>query len=267
MNKIYDGLSFEMYQALPGCSVSRAKALASYCPAYVAWLRDHERETDSIKLGKALHHIWLEANDGHYQKKLDGRTKEGKAQVAEVPGERLISGSDWDCLQGMLDSLGRSKLALSLNHDAKYRELSAHFDYAGALCKMRADAVVEAKLAWDLKTINDVSDASINRAILNYRYYWQAWFYSYGLQQLDIYAPHFGFVFVQSKAPHYVRFITLSPGWYALAEQEMAPIIQQYDECEQADKWAGYPDKFEDVELPAWKDKQLEYAYEAEEAA
>lgn len=270
MNKIYDDLNFEMYKALPGCSVSRAKALSSHCPAYVQWLEDHESDTDSQRLGTVLHARWILEDDSTFQKKEDGRTKAGKEQAATCDSTRLIKAADWEHLEGMLSSLERSKTAKMIRDKSTHRELSANFLYehdAGeALCKMRADGVIDGKMVWDLKSVNDVSDASINRAILNYRYYWQAWFYTTGTDALKLYAPHFGFIFVQSKPPYYVRLITLAPGWYAAAENEMAPLIVEYDRLEREETWPGYPDEFEDVDLPAWKDRQLEYTLEQDAA-
>ncbi len=130
----------------------------------------------------------------------------------------------------------------------------------GILCRCRHDYFISnLGMTVDYKTIAELTERDIDRAIVRYGYYIQAAFYLDGMKALGL-GDHqdFNLVFQESSFPHDVYATTICDETidigrkaYKLALRTYAAMLERYGE---ETPWPSYPDK---VHVRAYGDIQM----------
>jgi hypothetical protein len=109
-------------------------------------------------------------------------------------------------------------------------------------CKCQLDILFgsEGTVLVDVKTAsqNAMSDRmSIARQINEFKYHWQAWWYTSAHLAMTGRLVPFVFVFVGNKAPHSVQVIELEPEWYDLAEAQVRTYLGRLAQSWESGVW------------------------------
>lgn len=272
---IVRGMSAERYHAIPAMSASGLKRMAR-SPAHFFGLQlDPSRPTGgettpALAFGTLFHVALFEPDQiaARYVVKpggLDGRTKEGRAWLAEHADRAVISGADLESARVMARQARALPEVSELMADG-YGESSAFWvdDDTGEMCKCRPDwtsPVGDGVILVDGKSCQDASAEGFGRAIWNYGYHLQASWYIDGFEAATGLRVH-GFVFaaVESAWPHAAAAYMLGDDVLDHARRENRRLLNLYAECKRTGVWPGYGQSIQLVNLPAWAQKQLEGA-------
>jgi exodeoxyribonuclease VIII len=179
-----------------------------------------------------------------YEMKLDGRTKEGKAQ-REQASKILVSDSDWKDCQAMASAVLNHPIASKLFSDGE-AEKSAFAEIDGLNCKVRAD-YHKGKITIDLKSTDDASPEAFAKSALKYGYDMQAAMYSHVLE-----SEAFVFVCVEKDAPFDVAVYVMDDAFLERGRKRMHEAISLYKQCELNNSWPGYTTDVSVLTLPEW---------------
>lgn len=187
---------------------------------------------------------------------LDGRTKEGKAWIAEQTRE-VVDASQMAAAVAQANAVRALPDVAALLADG-YPESSAFWldDNTGELCKCRPDWVSPAGdgvILVDGKTCQDASPDGFGRAIWNFAYHLQAAWYSDGFTAATGLRVH-GFVFaaVESAWPHAAAAYMLGDDVLDAARRENRRLLDRYAECRRTGQWPGYASSISLINLPKW---------------
>jgi hypothetical protein len=236
--------------------------------------------TPAMDVGTAIHSVVLEPNDLETRYTIrppgiDGRTKEGKAALAQwraEAGDRIVLDKPdvMQTLEGIRDAVLDHPIALELLTSRGLTEISAAWDepLTGARCKGRWDRLVEYD-GWpcivDVKSTDDASPRKFLQSVANYGYSAQAAFYLDGASVLDpksAEAFRFLFLVVEKKPPYGIAIYELDRVWMDYGRQQYQRYLDDWIECEKTGLWPGYPLHVETLEAPEWAAKQVEYGNE-----
>lgn len=252
---IYHNIPDNQYRAWDAVNQSSLKDLLE-CGADMVWRKGHPKKTtrDMIQ-GTAIHtglfepelfaerYVWP-------LKKLNGATKAGKAQKAEL--EKLIEGTDKIILtfdeyytaQHARDAIMEHPVASDILASPGHREVCAVWKYGDVVCKQRMDWMSD-----DRRVIVDVkSTVSARRGAFwgqarRLGYHMQAAFYRDGLAELEqICATEIIYAIIAVEktgryavAVYYFDGETMRRG-AELYGEAMATLI----ECQEPGTWPGY---------------------------
>jgi len=265
---IYPDMSNEDYHRGRGkASLSKGSLVElARSPAHLKAYRDADHEpTPAMVFGSQFHCAVLEpelfAQRYVVAPKVDRRTKAGKAKWAEFQlslaenGQEEITQDNMDLINRMADSLRASEIANGLLSDGK-AEQSIFWNHPkwGFSCKCRPDFLNNKySLVVDLKTATDASPEAFAKAVVNYRYHWQAAHYLQGINEiLPKEYKEFIFVVIEKTPPYAVQNYILKRDDIYLAEEQIKPLLSLYAECLANDTWPGPPDRIQTIELPSW---------------
>lgn len=191
----------------------------------------------------------------------DRRKKEGKIAYADFQikvaeeGLTVMSQSDMDLINWMVDSLYESEVAISLLSDG-IAEQSFFWNHPkwGFKCKVRPDYLNDKhRITIDLKSAADGSPEAFGKATANLKYHWQGSWYLDGVNAIspEKYT-EFVFIVVEKTPPYAVQNYILKRDDVYLAEEQIKPLLSRYAECLASDEWPGPSDKIRTLELPGW---------------
>jgi hypothetical protein len=265
------------YHGGAGISSSGLKLL-SKSPLHYAYKYlsgNAEARTAALSKGSALHCAALEPHlfadqfvvrpDG-----IDGRTKDGKAWLAENSEREILSAQDGRDISGMANSIRQhERLSRILAMPNSHAETSIYWrdEATGAECKCRPDFMIEPceqfrnGLIVDLKTTaSDATPDGFSKTASNYQYALSAYFYAAGFQAhfqtADL--PPFVFAVVENYAPYSVALFRASLDVMQLGFHEVRHLLELYASCLESGKWPSYDGKINDLQLPAWDLRRLE---------
>ncbi len=165
---------------------------------------------------------------------INRRTKEGKAQWESLiaSGKKPLSVDDFSKISSIRDNIFSHEAAADLFSGKGLNEVSLFstnafktMDGYKFKAKCRMDRLIlkdNCAVIIDLKTASDVSDKAIQRAIANFRYDIQAYFYEKILCEIThLAAIDFIFVFVETKPPYEVKVVKLTEEWLEVAESDV----------------------------------------------
>ncbi len=188
---------------------------------------------------------------------LDGRTKEGKAWLAEHAGREVVSASDLATAKAQAAAVrALPDVAALLAEGAPEQSAFWIDEQTGELCKCRPDWTAPAGdgvILVDGKTAQDASPDGFGRAIWNFGYHLQAAWYSDGFTAstgIKVY----GFVFaaVESNWPHAAAAYMLGDDVLDAARRENRRLLNTYAHCKRTGMWPGYEPGINLINLPAW---------------
>lgn len=258
---IYENLRNHDYHASPGVSKSSLD-LFHQSPALVQWAREcpQDDEVMAADFGDALHAILLEPERYEAEYAVapvaDRRTKEGKAIyeafVEASAGKTVLTTDDHKKLTLMRGSaLAHPTAKFLLTTPGKVEQSIYWTDEAtGELCKMRPDkTITEHHIIVDVKSTDDMD--RFQRAIEDYRYWFQDGMYSEGYERTFGVAPGFLFIVVQKSRAlnrYPVQVFELTPEDQQAGRDEFRRLIDSYHEAKTEGQWNGV----QTISRPHW---------------
>jgi hypothetical protein len=262
----------EYHSTAPGVSSTGLKKLLRSPAHYRAYLEEKDDDTQSRRLGRAIH-AWVLENHVFNDKFVvwrggarrgkafdtfeaanTGKTILTEADVLTVQGcgQALVNDPAFPVrgfLEGMQDSDGNQVVAPAKT------EFSIFWtdEETGVQCKVRLDAVrlEEPVIALDLKSTDDARPHEFTRQMLRLDYDLQAAFYVEGVRRFVGHECPFIFAAVEIDKPHGTAFYALSPGHDMMenGRRKMRHALQIKARCERENRYPGY--SFASVMEPA----------------
>jgi hypothetical protein len=265
---VYD-LPDEVYHAdpVPGGSLSVSgarKLLPPSCPARFRYERDNPPAPKAVfDLGHAAHRLVLDAGpDIVVVDAGDWRTKVARTarDEAHAAGAVPLLAADYEQVQAMAAALREHPIASALlRPDTGRPEQTLVWVDAGTKVWRRA------RLDWypypgsgrlivpDYKTCRSAAPDDLQRAISEYGYHQQAAWYLDGIKALGLAEdPQFVLVFQETSAPYLVTVAQPDRTALRIGAHLNRVALMTYRECVAADRWPGYSDDVELIQLPAW---------------
>jgi hypothetical protein len=273
---LIDGMPAERYHSIAAMSAGGLKRMR-VSPAHFYGLqmdpnRPPEGEPTPALLNGTLAHCALfepEQFDRRYVTRpdgLDGRTKEGKAWIADARrfGREVITADQRAAAQRQAAALrALPEISALLAEGVAERSCFWIDDATGELCKCRPDWTHPASngvIVVDGKTCQDASPEGFGKAIWNFAYHLQAAWYSDGYEAATGQPVH-GFVFaaVESAWPHAAAAYMLGDDVLDRARRENRRLLNRYADCKRSGIWPGYAAGINLIELPRWAaNKEIE---------
>jgi hypothetical protein len=268
---LFHGMSNEEYHNHPALSKSGLDLIHRSLAHYLA---PRPEPTLAMKEGTAFHTLILEP--GSFEERyavlpeVDRRTRAGKSAwerfQQEHAGKEHLSAETLERLYRMRDALQEHPSASALLHRADHHETSIFWKEQGLECKCRPDALclgrredetVDTAMILDLKSTQDASPEGFGRSAAQFRYHVQGAWYARGVAEalcLDS-TPAFVLIAVEKNPPFNVGVYNLTEiereqGW----RQAQADLkrYRTYLETPESERWAGYSQLVERLQLPAW---------------
>ena len=259
---IYE-LSNEEYHYQEALNKSGLMQLAKSPAHYMVWYQAPEEEpSKAMAFGSALHTAVLEPDKYDHSiiiaPQLDKRTKKGKAEWAifekKAKGKIILTQDEADTIEGMRDSVYKNITAYDyLMEGTPEQSIFFKDPVHNFLCKVRPDWCTNLKEVVDIKTCLDAGYDGFSRAIANFKYHWQAWYYLKGITEVTgVEHTKFIFIAVEKDPPYATAVYEATKGMLNTAQKQMTPLLDVYAKCLKTDVWPGYKDELQYIELPRW---------------
>lgn len=270
---IVRGMPAEKYHADPGVSNSMLSSMAK-SPAHCYALhldpnRPERAPTAAMAAGTLAHTMILEpgAFAERYAVKPAGlklNTKDGMAWRDDVaPGLTIISEEEY--------ATGLAQRTAVMRLDSVRRLMSEGIAEAsvfwtdpdtGLRCRCRHDWLhfrsERRVVALDIKTISDLTDSTVERAVTTYGYHRQAAHYTAGLEAVGLDVEAFGFVFVSGSYPFLAAPYLLDDETASQGAEEVAELLGMFKSCQLSGEWPLYGDGFRFTGLQKWARRSQE---------
>ena len=242
------------YHQADGISASDLKLL-EISPLHLKNKHLFTYESDIFDLGSLVHKMVLEPDDlaNEFVKMPDFnlRTKAGKEDKAKFEEENkdktIISPNDWERAEKMANNI--LAIAGNLIKKGKCEESFFIEDEYGLIRKCRPDCYIEPLgVVIDIKTTQSTKPYDFQKAIYEYRYHYQAYWYLKTLQLAGKKANQFIFIAVEKKEPYMVRLFRINEAAINRAEMEVENLIYSYVEFLKT----GKAEIVEEIDLPNW---------------
>jgi exodeoxyribonuclease VIII len=243
------------YRAFPAFNQSAAKHILTSPAHYQAYINTPQEETKALRFGTFVHSAVLEPhtlNDLYATAPdCDRRTKEGKAAWAEFAtanAGKTILDYEESALGHLVASSARFALKrLGVEFDAT--EVMYHVDYNGVPLKAAIDGVAGDYL-WDIKTTDDASAAGMLKAIRNYRYNLQAYWYRLVYELATGRRPlGFRFLFIEKEPPFACSICEIGPELMSWAIADFEKAVTLYKECTASGVWPAYTEEIQVIDI------------------
>lgn len=255
--------SFEQYCEMPYVNHSLLKALGDRTPAHaLSYLNEPNTPTNAMALGTMIHAAVLEPDKfakNYVGVSGDGRTKavkDTKKAVREA-GQIPVPQSDMETTARILANLSAHNRASALLGLVVLAEKTLTWidPETQVACKARIDGIVPAaRMAFDLKTSNDISERAIEKSIVNFDWDTQGAWYLDGLQiclpdQID----HFVHIVCETDKPNLVRVVAMDDATFSMGRFKNKHRLATIGRCMTREIWPGYPDdEIRSVAAPEW---------------
>jgi exodeoxyribonuclease VIII len=243
------------YRAFPALNQSAAKHMLTSPAHYQAYINTPQEETKALRFGTFVHSAILEPhtlNDLYATApEVDRRTKEGKEtwaafQTANV-GKTILDYEE-SALGHLVASSARFALK-RLGVEFDETEVMYHVDYNGVPLKAAIDGV-SGDYLWDIKTTDDASAAGMLKAIRNYRYNLQAYWYRLVYELATGRRPlGFRFLFIEKEPPFACAVCEVGPELMSWAIADFEKAVTLYKECTASGVWPSYPDDIQVIDV------------------
>lgn len=265
------------YRALKAANYSALKLFAE-CPLYF-WERylnpDRAPEVrgPALLIGSGLHCRVLEGMEEYARRYIreaafDKRTKAGKEAHAEwlanVGDREPIPADDWDNIELMTAAILKSPLASALveGPGGSSEEVCQAIDpETGMMLKCKADRIqtIGGKTYLvDVKTCSrrygGAGPQGFAKSVANFKYHWQAAFYTDLFTNSNDWGPieNFLFVVVEKEAPHAVAVYECSDQMMEAGRVQYREALLEFQKCQELDEWPGFDKNIQSLELPRW---------------
>lgn len=266
---IIEGLGIGEYHQSARLSASKLKAFDSRGPRYfhqrfVSRTLPAER-SDAFAFGQAFEDLlqrprtWQE---GYAIKPegLDGRTKEGKAWLAENRDRPVLSAFDVRALTEMAEAVLEHELAKQLIA-ASAVQLTVTADLLGTpglqsrpdwLCREGVSASGFRPFVLDLKTCESLDKLRSGRGVIEYGYDVQGALARLCLNANGVADAAVYLLAVEKQTPHRVQVLELSRSFLDRGERIALETCERIARCMARDEWPRCESAVEVLEPPAW---------------
>lgn len=224
-------------------------------PAKYRWAMDNPRPANAaLDLGHVVHTKVLGVGQGYAPLDLDGRTKAGKEERAEVEasGRIALPRKDFTAAMAMADAvLTHPTIGRIFAHGVPEVSLFWTDPDTTVSCRGRIDWLTGAAIV-DLKTTRDASPREFQRALVNYGYALQSSWYQDGLVRCGVERLPFVFVAVEKEPPYLVAAYQPDADVLAYGRERGDLARQMFRDCTESGQWPGYPEDIEPLTLPRW---------------
>lgn len=257
----------EQYFAADGVSRSMLEWLtpprtpAHFKAKYIDKLITDE-ETPALRIGSLTHRCILEPDtmgDAFHMRPegIDGRTKDGKAWLAEHTDKPVLTADDAARITAMRDSVWSHRLAARILKHSEH-ERSAFAEENGLLLKSRFDCLpTTGNMIADLKTCDSADADSVNKSVSKWGYFRQAAFYLKVANLLGLKREVFAFVFVEKTPPYAVAVYQLDDTVIEAGRLTINRDLALLRRCRERNEWPGYGEELLTCALPKWEMKRL----------
>ncbi len=269
----------------PSASSSGLRTLLTKSPAHY-WAtsplnpdRIERKETAALNFGQATHSLLIEGVDLAEQFHIlpegfrSNATKKfanaiAAKAAAENAGRTAIKVDDAAKIMAMADALRAHPLAMAAFREGEpEKSLIWQDKETGVWLKARPDWLPnKLKTIPEYKTALDARLEPFSRDLFNYGYQMQAALMLEGVRIVTGRKPRGIFYIVQEKEPPYAiatyRLRTYDLEWGKI---QIYKAIHVFAECIESGKWPSYPEKVQEIRLPAWAEIQLSRAEAAGE--
>jgi len=246
---------------------------AHYWAANIDPDRERKEPTALMKIGTAWHSAVFEPDDFEriyiqVPEGLDRRTKEGKALWAELEasGKEPLSADGWAQIKAMAAAAHAHPVTkVIMDQPGGVGEASFFWvdEETGAPCRVRPDYAVEPcklfpnGLIIDGKSSDDSSPEAFARNCWNSQMYYQAAFYSDGMQRCwrTPEPPAFMWLSQERDAPYATAYYAASADLVSYGRKKYRHLLRVFARCLDTGQWPGYPQTVQSLELPTWAAK------------
>jgi hypothetical protein len=255
----------EAYHSIPAIGASGLKHLARSPAHYFGMALDPARPeantTPAMRNGTLTHCALFEPDQlaARYVIKplgLDGRTKDGKAWIAQQTLE-VVDVEQMAAAQAQAAAVRRLPDVAALLMEGQ-PEVSAFWldEETGEHCKCRPDWTSPAGdgvIIVDGKTCVDASPRGFQRAVVNFDYAASAAWYIDGYKEATG-KRVYGYVFacVENTWPYTAAAYMLADDWIDAARARNRELLGLFAKCKATNIWPGYNDRIDLLEMPAW---------------
>lgn len=255
---IFEGMSFEDYQAIDALNYSSLRNMAR-SPLSYRWHKDNPQPpTESMQIGHATHSAMLEPDTTGDFVIFDGVRRGHKWDdfCSEYRDRKIITRGQSEYLIGMCVAVRSSKLAMRyLGNGASEVSLVWRDKAADRVCKGRVDKLptVDGKrLLVDLKTTRDCRPFRFGNEAYRLGYHIQQAMYRAGYfyltgELLDVVE-----IVVESKPPHEITVFRFPEEVLQQGQDDYARLVKQLSECEAENHWPPALETETDLSLPSY---------------
>lgn len=235
-------------------------------PMYYKWRKGNPVDKDEYSFGKLVHWLILEPgfieNKVKLKKKVDGRTKEGRAYNEEFaktikPSDFVMDEVQYETALMLRDSLHKHPWTRKIigKGVAEHTGFWVHPEHE-VFCKSRFDLIFQ-NCIFDIKTTANASKNFFSRQIDRLHYDLQAAFYVSAYRNIFKKDPElYLFICVESEPPHDIAvYVATKEGptsVYATGFTKVARTLLTYAQCCKTGVWPGYEQNPQDIFLPAY---------------
>lgn len=262
------------YRADPGINYSSLKHGAVSCLTMKAAIDGLlKKPGQSVNVGSAVHALVLQPDRFDelvaVAKKVDGRTKEGKAYKeefeAKIAGKGLavIDEAELVTCTAMKQAVRQHPAAAALLERPGAPEITLVWDVGGIRCKARCDYVIDGEagepdIIVDLKTTADASPAAFARSIADLGYHLQAAWYLQGYEAVTGRRAEYRIIAVENEYPYDVVVYRIGRETLQIGYHQIGECLKRYAECVASGEWPGYAAEELEIGLPIWALKRFE---------
>ena len=252
-----------VYRSCPRLSQSELKLISDKSPAHMMYQKAHPRSaSEEMKLGTAAHMAILEpdrfAETYEEEKLVNKRTKKGReelieAQKAAFKERKIILPGD------------RLEQARAIAREIRAHPVASHMLRGGVAERASFARVhgVDAKILSDyylpnahelidLKTTKCASLNDFQRDIREYRYHWQAAWYSDVIEKLTGKMPTFKIIAIESAPPYCTAIYEIDFDLMSIARREIMEALAKLQTARESG-WYGYPLQVQRVSARHWE--------------
>ncbi len=269
---IFYGVDREEYDAIRAANQSSLKLLARSAK-YARHKLDNPETTEPMAFGTAVHVATLEAEDFparyHVMPKVDRRTTVGKQAYADAlnaaEGKIILPETgklsyDYACQMG--EALHKHPDIHRLFERGPEREamLVWRDEVTGLLCKGLVDALIDDKWATlgDLKTSRNCSEDFMSRELYDRGYHVQGAFYLGGYRTITGKTDaNFVLAVVENEPPFDCALYPIGEKSLTLGGIEVRRYLETWKQCSETGKWPGVPQRPIELDVPAYRLKEL----------
>lgn len=250
------GMSDVEYHSTDTLSSSGARLMLHAPAVFKSNLELGREDTDALRMGRHIHALVLEGRRLYRARSLDGRTKEGKAELEEIGAAGLdaVTVAHAETVEGVAAAIAAAPEIAALFTDGT-PELSVFTERGGVELRTRPDwTAMDGTRLVDLKTTRDAAPHKFGRTAHTYGYHLQAAWYlrecaAKGLISDDA---EFVFVLVEKTPPYLVSQVVLEPAALELGSRMADRAISLYRHCLETGEWPGFDMGLVVAQLPPW---------------
>jgi len=256
-------LSFDQYLAASGVSNSMLKVIREKSPFHLRYeMQNPPTPTPAQRFGTLTHTCLLQPDTALFHVRpegLDGRTKDGKAWLADHQDREVITHEEAKAVEAMKAAVWEHPTASKLLRNADYERSLFVTDDKGTLRKLRPDILPnDGDYLPDVKTCESAHPEDFVKSMLNFGYVQQAAYYLDGTKLAGREYKVFAFIAVEKHPPYAVAVHLIEPAAVKYGRAIYERDLDIWRQCLATNVWPSYPTAPKCIEFPNWMQKTLE---------